>query len=113
MSEVLAQFAKEVGAGRDKQVLLVLDRASWHMSEKLRLPEGLHLLALPAHTPELQPAEHLWPLVREALANEGFASLVELEERVSQRCQTLGSDVSLIKAHTHFHWWPSIECTLS
>jgi hypothetical protein len=113
MSEVLAHFAKEVGAGRNKQILLVLDQASWHMSKKLELPEGLHLQALPSHTPELQPAEHLWPLVREALANEGFASLADLEERVSQRCQILGADVSLIKAHTHFHWWPVTECTLS
>ncbi len=58
-----------MGAGRDHQVLLVLDGAGWHTSRRLRSPDGLHLLVLPACSPELQPAERLWPLLREAVAN--------------------------------------------
>ncbi|WP_219907747.1 IS630 family transposase [Aphanothece hegewaldii] len=35
---VLQSFATAVGAGQDKIILLVLDRAGWHMSEKVKLP---------------------------------------------------------------------------
>jgi hypothetical protein len=35
----------------------------------LKLPEGLPLVPLPAYSPELQPAERLWPLPDEPLVN--------------------------------------------
>jgi DDE superfamily endonuclease len=46
-SRALAVFAQEIGAGPDKQIVLVLDRAGWHRSAQLRLPEGIHLVFLP------------------------------------------------------------------
>lgn len=70
----LAAFAQEQGAGPNKQILLVLDQAGWHTSCDLVVPEGLHLLFLPSHAPELQPAERLWPLSNEPLANRVFSS---------------------------------------
>jgi len=33
---------------------MTIDRAGWHISKDVDLPEGLHLLPLPAHSPELQ-----------------------------------------------------------
>ncbi len=50
----LAQFAQAVGAGPAKRILLVLDQAGWHTSKELVVPEGIHLLFLPSHSPELQ-----------------------------------------------------------
>jgi transposase len=55
----LAAFARQVGASPTKQIVLVLDRAGWHTSLRLRVPEHVHLLFLPPYSPELQPAEHL------------------------------------------------------
>ena len=57
----LQHFAQAVGANKQKQIVLILDRAGWHTSKALPVPEGLHLLFLPPYSPELQPAEHLWP----------------------------------------------------
>jgi hypothetical protein len=34
-------------------------RAGWHESPRVRVPEPIHLLFLPPHSPELQPAEQL------------------------------------------------------
>src|SRR6185437_487890 len=53
----LAAFAQQVGASPTKQIVLVLDRAGWHSSVRLRVPEHVYLLFLPAYSPELQPAE--------------------------------------------------------
>ena len=59
---------------------------------------------LPPCTPELQPAEHLWPLVDEAVVNTHFATLDALNATVAERCRRLGA--STIQPHTDFHWWP-------
>ena len=39
-----------------------LARPGWHVTEEIKPPEGPILLFLPPYTPELQPAERLWPL---------------------------------------------------
>src|SRR3954465_8041499 len=75
LSAVLAAFAATVGAGEGKLVILVLDNAGWHVSGDLVVPKGIELMFLPPYTPELQPAEHLWPLADEAVANKHFATL--------------------------------------
>jgi len=57
-----------------------VDRAGWHTSKRLALPEGLTLWFLPAYTPQLNPAERLWPSVREAVANWPVSKVTELEQ---------------------------------
>ena len=84
----------------------VLDGAGWHASPRLRIPDGIRLCFLPPYTPELQPAEHLWPLADETVANRPFASLDELTDALDRRCSILTDDPTLIKANTNFHWWP-------
>jgi hypothetical protein len=101
----LAEFAQAVGAGHGKQVLLVLDGAGWHVSTQVDVPRGLHLHVLPPYSPELQPAERLWPLTNEALANRHFHDLDELQEVQVQRCLTRQAMPAVIRAYTNFHWW--------
>ena len=103
---VLARFAAAVGAGPNKRVILVLDGAGWHATERLTVPAGLRLEFLPPYSPELQPAERLWPLTNESLANRHFANLAELDAALAERCLALGDQPEIIKAHTQFHWWP-------
>lgn len=102
----LAHFAQAVGAGPKKRVLLVLDRAGWHTSQELQVPEGIHLLFLPPYSPELQPCEHLWPLTNEGVANRSFRTLDELETAQVERCALLQNQPDVIRSATHFHWWP-------
>jgi hypothetical protein len=40
----------------------------------------IHLMLLPSHSPELQPAERLWPLTNEPIINELFETLDDLEQ---------------------------------
>ncbi len=62
-SVALKHFAEEVGAGENKQVLLVVDQAGWHTGGEVEAPEGIELVdPTCARSPELQPAERLWPL---------------------------------------------------
>jgi transposase len=102
----LAAFAKQVRAGPHKKIVLVLDRAGWHTSVHLHVPDHVYLLFLPAYSPELQPAEHLWPLTNTALVNRHFATIEDLEDAQAARCIVLQEQPSLIRSTTRFAWWP-------
>jgi transposase len=101
---LLALFAREAGAGRERILVLGLDNAGWHTAPNLVVPEGLRLVYLPSYSPELQPAEHLWPVLDEPLANPYFETLADLERAVADRCRGLDGDQ--LSLGTNFHWWP-------
>jgi hypothetical protein len=105
----LDAFAQQVGASPTKRIVLVLDGAGWHDSPRVRVPEHIHLLFLPPHSPELQPAEHLWvsgPLTNTVLANQHFSSIEELEDAQAERCVALQGHPDLVRSTTRFAWWP-------
>jgi transposase len=102
----LAAFARQAGAGAKKKIVLVLDRAGWHASLRLQAPDHVSLLFLPAYSPELQPAEHLWPLTNAPLINRHFATIDELEEAQARYCVALQAQPALIRSTTLFQWWP-------
>jgi transposase len=102
----LAEFAQAIGAGPGQQVIVVLDGAGWHVSAQLYLPAGVHLNFLPPYSPELQPAEWLWPLTNEALANRHFHDLDGLQAVHAQPCLRLQATPEVIRAPTNYHWWP-------
>jgi transposase len=105
-SLALEHFAREVGAGTRRRILLVLDQAGWHTSKELKVPEGIHLEFLPPASPELQPSERLWPLSNEGVANRHFEEIEELEEALIERCVALCDQPELIRSYTCYHWWP-------
>lgn len=107
MNLALAEFARDVGAGADRQIVLVVDGAGWHKSGELVLPQGVELMFLPASTPELQPAERLWPMVREAVANRSFEDLDELQDTLVERCLQLVEQPDAVQAATNDHWLPA------
>lgn len=105
-SIALAHFAQVVGAGLHRRIILVLDRAGWHKSGEVLVPEGIHLVFLPPYSPELQPCERLWPLTNEAIANRRFATLDKLQEVQAERCVILADEPLRLRQHTLFSWWP-------
>ncbi len=106
-SRILAAFARDVGAGADKSVVLVLDGAGWHVATDLQVPDGIRLEFLPPYSPELQPAEPLWPVINEPLANQQFHTLADLDQVLGERCCALANDQDRIRSCTQFHWWPA------
>lgn len=101
---VYQAFAADVGASRDKIILLVQDRAGWHRSKKVELPEGIIEEFLPPYSPELQPAQRLWSLVDEPLVNEHFETIEQMEEVLAVRCRILQKMREEVKNLTNYHW---------
>jgi hypothetical protein len=108
---LLDLFAKEVGAGKDHIVILVLDNAGWHTRAGLRIPQRLRLVHLPPYTPELQPAETLRVHVDEPIANKHFDTIADLDHAVAEQCRKLEKDTGRIKGQCRFHWWPKQKTT--
>jgi transposase len=106
MTVALAEFARDEGIDAAHRVVIVWDGAGSHTSADLVVPEGIDLVPLPPYSPELQPAERLWPLVDEAIANRTFAKLDALEAVLVNRCRTLRAQQATIRDLTCYHWWP-------
>jgi transposase len=90
-----------------KQIILVWDGAPAHRAKSLKVPARITLVGLPAYTPELNPAETLWPLVKEGVANESFKDLSALERRVCRRVRHIGEDQGILASRLNYHWWPT------
>ena len=87
MNLALAEFARDVNPEAKKQIVLLVDRAGFHTSKAVQVPAGIELFYLPPYSPELQPAERLWPLLREVIANRVLKTLSSLEKVLVNRCQ--------------------------
>jgi transposase len=109
MAEALEAFAAHADPGRTKILVLVVDNAGWHTAKRLAVPGNVRLHFLPPCTPQLQPVEPFWPLVREAVANDTFARLADLERRVGRRCKRLAEDRATVKGAIGFHWAVNLE----
>jgi hypothetical protein len=107
-TEVMGWVLRELRAwlGEGEEAWVVLDRAGWHVSGRVEVPEGVGLVFLPPYSPELQPVERVWPLVDAAVANGRVDTEEELWEKVEARCAYLQTQPGLIRSHTLFHWWP-------
>ncbi len=90
-------------------MLVVLDRAGWHVSGRVEVPEGVGLVFLPPYAPELQPVERVWPLVDATMTNRYFHDLEEMMEVVAKRCRVRAQDPETLRRHTLFHWWPRMR----
>jgi len=60
----LNSIAAAVNPG--KHAVLVLDRAAWHVTEKLLMSANLSILPLPPYSPELNPVEQIWQQLRQS-----------------------------------------------
>ncbi|MCK6650637.1 MAG: IS630 family transposase [Bacteroidia bacterium] len=53
--------------------IVLMDRASWHTTETLNIPENISLLPLPPYSPELNPMEQVWQKLKKSyLSNTAF-----------------------------------------
>lgn len=79
----LRDFAKQLP--QNAHVLLVMDRAGWHNSKELEIPENISILSLPAYSPELNPAELIWRQLRQKkLSNRLYPTIDDLEAAVDE-----------------------------
>lgn len=104
-SLALEAFAEWIGAGKQTEIILVVDQAGFHFGKTVTVPPGIHLLPLPPYSPELQPAERLWEIADEPVVNQVFDDIEDMEIVFAKRCLELMERTEEIKTRTNFHWW--------
>ncbi len=83
MSRHLREIGEQTPAG--KHALVVLDGAGWHRSKDLEIPAIVSLLRLPPHSPELNPVETLFSVLkRRHFANRVFESAEHVRDTVGE-----------------------------
>ena len=49
---------------RKAHAVVLMDRAGWHTTGKLKVPKNLTIILLPSRAPELNPVENIWQYLR-------------------------------------------------
>lgn len=44
--------------------VVLMDRAGWHTTGKLKIPKNITIILLPSRSPELNPVENIWQYLR-------------------------------------------------
>jgi putative transposase len=87
----------------DDYILLCQDRASWHMSKNLVIPNNIELFFIPPATPEMNPVEQIWKEIKEKdFDNYFFDSLNKVIDKLCITINNLSSDT--IKSITGRDW---------
>jgi transposase len=107
----MSLFLQEVAQRHAEEfVLMVMDQAGWHLAGELQVPANMRLLFLPAYSPELNPAEHLWEALRErCFANHFFTDLAAVESTLTAGLRALEADPERTRSLTGFDWITSIS----
>jgi len=103
-TDMMNIFLKQVSQEFSEYFLVMqVDRAGWHRSRQLQIPENIRLIFQPPYSPQINPTEHLWEELREKyMANRMFSSLDDLQEYLCSALNELSSNTHLIRSMTYF-----------
>ncbi len=73
--------------------LMVLDNGAFHKAKKLKIPENIVLIFLPPYSPELNPAEKIWAVVKRKLTNKLNKTLEQLSDFITETTNKLSEEI--------------------
>ena len=83
---------------KQRHGVIVMDRASWHTTKKLKKFNNLTIVHLPAASPELNPVEQVWQhLRRRELSNRCFQNYEEILDGCSTAWNNFTEEKGAIK----------------
>lgn len=84
-------------------IVMQVDKAAWHRSKSLHIPENIRLLPQPSHSPELMPVEHIWENIRENyFYNQILESMDKVVDTLCKGLVKLSSDPEQLRSMTYF-----------
>jgi transposase len=103
-SDMMSLFLEQVSKDFiDSFVVMQVDGASWHHSQKVCIPENIRLIFQPPYSPQVNPTEHLWEEIREKyFPNRAFPSLDAVQDQLCTALQELSLDPVRVRSMTYF-----------
>jgi transposase len=92
---VTLKFLEQIAASEPgAEHVVIYDGAGFHPKAGMHtLPEHVHVIPLPPYSPELNPVENLWDLMRDEVCNQAFQQLSDLvSDEEAMRRMREGSD---------------------
>lgn len=107
MNEFLQQVSL---AHADEFIVMILDGASSHRSQELRVPENMRLHRLPGYSPELNPQEHVWDELREKeFPNRVFDSMDGVQAQLEAGLPRMAANHEALRSLTAWPWIVSLN----
>jgi transposase len=105
-TEMMGIFLAEVSQRHLKEhVLMFMDQAGWHTTKKLKLPDNVTIDFLPPRSPQCNPQEPVWKVLRrDHLGNRHFNSLAEVSRVTAAGLQALEKNPAFLKGLCGFDW---------
>jgi len=69
--------------------IIVLDNGAFHKARSLKIPENISLIFLPPYSPELNPAERMWELIKGDFTGKLFSNLDYLSVFIKEQVNAL------------------------
>jgi transposase len=109
-TENMTKFLSQVSLKYSEEfIVMVLDGASSHRSKSLVVPVNLSLLFLPPYSPELNPAEQLWRILRgDYFANRVFDSLDAAIKQAESGLVNMANNKTAMISLTNWPWISAI-----
>lgn len=109
-TENMSRFLDQISeAHKDEFIVMVLDGASSHKSKELKIPKNVSFIRLPPYSPELNPAEQIWNVLRKNyFANRVFDSLAAAIEQSESGLAAMAANKSALRQLTNWPWISAI-----
>jgi len=93
-----AAYLAQIGAHEPAAIHVVIyDGAGFHHRDGAReLPDNVRIINLPPYSPELNPVEKLWDIVRDGICNRVFRTLAELQGALTEQLRRFWSDAHAV-----------------
>ena len=105
-TEGMSRFLNQASEAHPTEFnVMVVDGASSHKSKELEIPKNISLVFLPPYSPELNPAEQIWNVLRrDYFANRVFDSLDAATEQAEEGLVAMAKNRESTKNLTNWPW---------
>ena len=105
-TENMTLFLAQVSAAHKEEfIVMVVDGASSHRGKELVIPENVALIRLPPYSPELNPAEQIWNILRRNyFANRVFDSLDAATAQAELGLTEMAANKTAVSSLTNWPW---------
>ena len=96
--EADAHFLQQIAASdSDAMHVVIGDGAGFHHRNSVcELPKNLRIITLPAYSPELNPVEKFWDIVKDTICTSAWPTLEALEDKITVTLRSYWDDASRV-----------------
>jgi hypothetical protein len=85
--------------------VLIRDQAGFHLRDgDPRLPERVRIIDLPPYSPELNPCEQLWDLIKDEIGNAVYGTIEDLRDATIPPLRRYWEDASAVLSLVGREW---------